>query len=138
MIIDATDMIAGRIATVAAKKALLGEDIIIVNCEKAVITGNRLSVLADYKRTKERGIPLKGPYFHRKSDKIMRRIVRGMLPYKQEKGRIVYEKVICYRGVPSELTGKKFETIKGAGIGKLPNTKYVYIGEISKFLGAKQ
>ena len=41
MIIDATNMIAGRIATHIAKKALLGEDIVILNSEKAVLTGNK-------------------------------------------------------------------------------------------------
>ena len=41
MIIDATELIVGRFATVAAKKALLGERIDIINCEKAIITSGQ-------------------------------------------------------------------------------------------------
>ncbi len=38
MIIDANNMILGRLASFAAKKALLGEKIDVINCEKAVIS----------------------------------------------------------------------------------------------------
>jgi len=45
MIIDATNLIIGRVASLAAKKVLLGEDIVILNCEKAMMTGNRKEIL---------------------------------------------------------------------------------------------
>jgi len=41
MIIDATNLILGRLGTYVAKKALLGNKIDIVNCENSVVTGNR-------------------------------------------------------------------------------------------------
>ena len=37
MIIDAKNLVLGRMATVVAKEALLGEKIDIINCEKAVV-----------------------------------------------------------------------------------------------------
>ena len=49
MIIDAKDLIAGRIATVEAKKALLGEEVSIVNAELAVITGRKKNIMEKYK-----------------------------------------------------------------------------------------
>ena len=41
MIIDGTNLILGRIATFAAKKALEGEQVVIVNCESIVVTGGK-------------------------------------------------------------------------------------------------
>ena len=40
MIINADNLVLGRMAAIAAKQALLGEDVRIVNCEKAIITGD--------------------------------------------------------------------------------------------------
>ena len=54
MIIDAKDMIVGRFATVAAKKALLGEKVDIINCESAIITGNKKNLIVAIKKEKER------------------------------------------------------------------------------------
>lgn len=137
MIIDATDLIVGRMATRVAKKAQLGEEIKIVNCEKAVITGKKGSVLARFKQKRDHGVPLKGPYYPRMPDRIVRRMIRGMLPYKQEKGAKAYKRVKCYIGIPVELEGQKIETIDEADVKKLKNLDYQTIGEISKKLGAK-
>ncbi len=41
MIINADNLIIGRIASFAAKKALLGEKVVIVNSEEAVMTGKK-------------------------------------------------------------------------------------------------
>ncbi|MFC1754009.1 50S ribosomal protein L13 [Thermoproteota archaeon] len=137
MIIDATDSIIGRIATVAAKKALLGEKVNIVNCEKAVVTGSKENVFARFKQKRNMGVPLKGPYRPRMPDRMVRRIVRGMLPYKKDKGRQAFNKVMCYIGVPENLKSQSLDKIKEADVSKMPSLKYVYIKDISKFLGAK-
>ena len=138
MIIDAKDLIVGRIATVAAKKALMGEEIIIVNCEQAVLTGNRKFLIAHYQNKAKRGAPLFGPYYPKRADLIVRRIIRGMLPYKQDRGRTAYKRVMCYLGIPHELSQQKLETIEEANVKKLITRKYLTIGEISKQVGAKQ
>ncbi len=137
MIIDATDLIIGRIATVAAKKALLGEEVKVVNCEKAIITGNKKRIIDDFKQKRERGIPLKGPYYPRQSHMILKRTIRGMLPYKRERGREALKKIKCFNGVPETLKNEKLETIQGASITKLPNTKYIALSAVSMRLGAK-
>ena len=62
MIIDATDLILGRLASFAAKKSLLGETIDIINCENAVVTGNKVLTFDEYKNKIKRG-PCKGPSF---------------------------------------------------------------------------
>jgi large subunit ribosomal protein L13 len=138
MIIDATNSIVGRIATVAAKQALLGEDIVIVNCEKAYITGGKKFITDDYLRKRKQGTWATGPFYHRQPDRLVRRIIRGMLPHKQEKGKSAFNRIMCYIGVPEEFKNQKFEVIENAQISKVPNLKYISIGEISKSLGAKR
>ena len=139
MIIDATDLIMGRLAAVVAKKAILGEKIDIVNCEKAVITGNKDNILAEYKKRYDLGRnPYKGPFFPRASDRLVRRSIRGMLPYKQEKGKKAYKAVMCYVGIPEQFKGQKLETIAAANVSKLKNYKYIAVGVLAKQLGSKR
>ena len=135
MNIDATNLIVGRLATVAAKKALLGEVVNIVNCEKAVVTGNKKSILLAFKRKRDMGIPSKGPFFPRSPERIVKRVIRGMLPYKREKGMKAFKRIKCYVGVPEDI--KNLETIKEANVSKMPNLKYLKLEEISKYLNQK-
>jgi large subunit ribosomal protein L13 len=137
MILDATDLIVGRFATVLAKRALMGEEIIVVNSEKAVISGSRTNVVGKYRNWTQRGAPLQGPYFPRRPDMIVRRMIRGMLPHKQPKGKDAYKRVMCYIGIPEAYKDKKFETVKEAQVSMLPNLRYVTIGHISKQIGGK-
>jgi large subunit ribosomal protein L13 len=137
MIIDATDLIVGRLASSVAKRALLGEKIDIVNCEKAVITGNRAYVLSEYKRRRDMGTWAKGPFFRRSADRLLRRTIRGMLPYKQEKGKTAFKRIMCWKGVPDPFANQKIESIKAAHVSKVPNLNYVSLGEIVKHLGGK-
>ena len=133
--INAENLILGRMITVIAKKALLGEKIAVVNCEKAVITGNRTQIFDKYKARRARGQFNQGPYIPRRPDMFVKRAVRGMLPYKQEKGRNAFERVRCYLGVPEEF--KDLQTIENANINKVPSLKYLYVKDICKELGAK-
>jgi len=137
-VIDATNLILGRMATEVAKRALLGETIDIVNVEKIVITGNRLSIFADYKHRRDRGSQTSGPFFPKNPDDIVRRAIRGMLPYKQAKGDLAFKRVRCFIGVPNEMEKAKLETIKQANISGLGTSKYVPIGEIGSYLGGKR
>ncbi|MFH1063962.1 MAG: 50S ribosomal protein L13 [Candidatus Woesearchaeota archaeon] len=136
MLIDATDHIVGRLASVVAKKALLGEKIDIINAENAVISGKRPVVFAKMKEKVSRGIPSKGPHFRRSPERLMKRFIRDMLPYKQPKGRAAFENIMCWVGVPEQFKDKKAERIKEAEASKLMINS-VSIKEISRFLGGK-
>ena len=137
MIIDATDLIVGRLGSLVAKKALLGEKIDIVNCEKAAVSGSRMNVLAKFKTKRERATIRKGPFMSRMPDRFVRRIIRGMLPYKKDKGVKAFDRIMCYIGVPKEFEGKKFETFDEANITKRQMIKYVKVADICRELGAK-
>src|SRR5690349_9682424 len=110
MIIDATDLILGRLAATVAKKALLGEKVDIVNAEKKVVTGKRAHIIQKYHQKIGRTTILRGPFVPRMPDRLVRRTIRGMLPYKKEKGDKTMDRIMCYIGVPAEFQGKTFET----------------------------
>jgi len=137
MIINAEDTILGRLATYAAKQALLGEKVFVINCEKAIITGSRKDILNDFAERIARGNPFKGPYFPRRSDMIVRRTVRGMLPRRKSKGRIAYKNVVCYLGMPESLKNEKIISLENANINRLRTLKYLYLKEISRVIGGR-
>jgi large subunit ribosomal protein L13 len=137
MIIDAKDMIVGRIATVAAKQALLGEKIDIVNCQDAYITGKKDFLYSEFKRRKDQGTYW-GPFFHRMPDRFVRRMIRGMLPHKQDRGKKAYERIMCYTAIPKELSGKEMTVIKEAHISKMKNLDYLKVRDICKKLGMRE
>jgi len=137
IIIDASGLIAGRLATYAAKQALLGNQIRIINSEKAIISGRRENTFDDYLTRRAMGTHAKGPFIHRGPERILRRVVRGMLPYKKPRGKEAFGRVLCYVGVPEEFKDKKPVLIKGANMSKLPKLKYVDLRSVSKRLGAK-
>ncbi len=137
MIIDANNLILGRLGTYVAKKSLLGEKIDIVNCENCVITGDRHRIFAHYDRFLRMGTPAKGPFIYRMPDRFVKRTIRGMIPYKKERGRAAFKSIKCYIGVPENLKNQKFETIKNANVEKVPNLKYVKVKDICMHIGAK-
>ncbi|MBI2134793.1 50S ribosomal protein L13 [Candidatus Woesearchaeota archaeon] len=137
MIIDANNTILGRLGTYAAKKALLGEEVHIVNCENSVITGDRQRIFKDYERGFSMGIHTKGPFFYRMPDRFVKRAIRGMLPHKKERGAAAFKKIRCHIGIPETLKDQKSEIIKDATIAKVPNLKYVTVKEICIHVGGK-
>ncbi len=132
--IDAEGAILGRIATHAAKRLLDGEDIIIVNSEKAIITGRRKEIKQRYTQKREVGTYRKGPFFPRMPDRLVKRTIRGMIPYQKPHGRAAYKRLKCYIGIPEAAEKQKLETIKDAE--KQP-VEFITVGELSKSLGAK-
>ncbi|MBI4440225.1 50S ribosomal protein L13 [Candidatus Woesearchaeota archaeon] len=138
MIIDANNLIVGRMATVAAKRALLGENVEVVNCENTYISGGQYAVIKEYKVKRSRGSIRKGPFFPRMPDRVVKRIIRGMLPRKTDRGRNALKRVKCYMGVPEGFDPKKFETIKEADVSKLPSLRYVQMKRVCKELGARK
>ena len=137
IVIDATDLIVGRLATFAAKQALLGEEIRIVNSEKAIISGNKVQVFEKYKSLREKGEPFHGPFFPTKCEAILKRMIRGMLPYKKGRGGEALKRVKCYNKVPLELKDTEKITIEGANVSKLSNPKFLTLKDVSQFMKFK-
>ncbi|MBN1166662.1 MAG: 50S ribosomal protein L13 [Methanospirillaceae archaeon] len=136
-IIDGEGLLLGRLASMVAKRALLGEDVAIINAEKVVISGSRARVLKIYKQKRERGSREGGPFFPRRPDHILKRTIRGMLPYKRPRGADALKRVKVYVGIPYEFQGQVTETIEGVHKNTLNNPNYVTLASVSSFLGAK-
>jgi large subunit ribosomal protein L13 len=134
VVIDAKGLILGRMASVVAKRLLQGETIIIVNAEKATISGKRLSRVKEAKRFLEVGHPKKGPFHPRRPDRIVRRTIRGMLPRKKPKGQQAYKRLKVFLSIPEELKGKETQTIPEAKAERL-RCPYITVGELAKEIG---
>lgn len=132
-IIDASGATLGRLSTKTAKRLLNGEEIAIVNSEKAIISGKKPAVKNIYKQKRKVGTYRKGPFFPRTPDRIVRRTIRGMIPYQTPHGRAAFKRLRCYIGIPKEFEGKKFEEIENA---KKQPVDYITIEELSRSLGA--
>ncbi|MBW3020615.1 50S ribosomal protein L13 [Candidatus Woesearchaeota archaeon] len=137
MNIDGKNLIMGRLAAIVAKKALLGEQINIFNCDEIVITGEKSRIFSDFKRVKEMGTHSTGPHQPKESFRIAKKKIRGMLPYKQSKGSEALARIKCFNKVPEEFKDAKLETIENINVDNTLISKYVTLKEISKFLGGK-
>ena len=133
-IIDGSGATLGRLSTNTAKRLLKGEDIAIINSEKVIISGKKSTILARYKQKREVGTYRKGPFFPRMPDQIVKRTIRGMIPYQTPHGRTAFKRLKCYISIPEEYEGKKIEKIKEAE--KQP-VDFVTIEELSRLLGAR-
>ncbi len=135
--INAENLILGRIASYAAKKALLGNNIKILNCEKVVITGNRKDILGKYIQRRQMGNPSNGPFLPRLPDRFVRRAIRGMLPYKRPRGNEAWQRIMCYIGVPGEFEEKKMITLPHADVSKTKSLRFLNVKEICSIMGGK-
>ncbi len=133
--IDATDLVLGRLSSIVAKKLLNGEEVVILNAEKAAIVGNRRRIYREYKEKRELGNSRKGPFFPRMPDRIVKRTVRGMLPKDNTRGRMALKRLRVYIGTPAEFKSVKTEDI-GAKVEGIEGTTYITVGDLSRYLGA--
>ncbi|MCL4389003.1 50S ribosomal protein L13 [Candidatus Marsarchaeota archaeon] len=137
MVYDAKGKILGRLASQVAKSLLMGNEVSVINSEHAIISGNRKDIIQRYKtrvNLKEKANPEHSPYWSRRPDLLVKRIIRGMLPYRMPRGKSAYRKLKVYIGVPAELSGKKPIEIES----KDPKGMYVNhmtIKELSSMLG---
>ena len=120
MIINGEGCVLGRLASVTSKNLLEGEEVVILNAEKIMLTGNRDWAYAKYKQRVDRASISNprdlGPKYPRRPDDIFRRTVRGMLPYRKSKGKTAYKGLKVFVGVPAEYVDVEFD--------KIPKTKY--------------
>lgn len=128
-IIDGKNAVLGRLASYAAKEALKGEEIVILNCDQIIITGNKKNIREKFEEKRRKvGSGQKGPKHSRDSEKIVKRAIRGMLSnHRKGRGKIAYRKIKCYIGVP-----KEFQEAKKIIGGREKKYKFVYVRDISK------
>ena len=133
IIFDAKDAVLGRMGTQASKELLKGNSVIIINSQDAVISGKKEQIIENIRRKRRmgKGGSLKGPKYIRQSDRLLKRMLRGMLPWDKPKGREAYKRLKCYTG-ENQLSENQLKQIK-----KLNHKKpfsYVTIKEIVEAL----
>ena len=130
-VVDARDCVLGRVASQVAERALDGERIAVVNAERAVITGREEDVIGTYESRREKGSD-RGPAYPKRPDRIFKRTIRGMLPYKRPRGRDAFENVRVYLGNPYD----EGEILEETSLDRLSTIKFVSLGDVSEALGA--
>jgi large subunit ribosomal protein L13 len=136
-LINAEGLILGRMASKVAKRLLNGEKVIIVNAEKAVLSGKKRSKVAEAKEFLEVGAPERGPFHYRRPDRIVHKTVRGMLPFAQPKGKNALKKLEVFMGVPNEFKSQKMITLEEAQAAKLRGPHFT-LAELAKEVGWNQ
>src|SRR5512136_755059 len=137
-VINAEGLIMGRLCSHVAKRLRNGEEIVVVNAEKALISGRREQLFEFYRHRRNRAssqTKAKGPFYPRTADMILKRSVRGMVEYRKPSGRAAYRRLKVYIGLPREFKESKLETLETAR--KTHLVKYVKLAEITKELGAR-
>ena len=137
ILVNADGLILGRMSSLVAKKLLNGEKVIVVNAEKALISGKKESKVTEAKEFLEVGAPLRGPFHYRRPDKILRKTVRGMLPFKQPKGKNALKKLKVFISVPEDLKDQQMVTLEEAQAAKLKGP-YFTLAELAKEIGWNQ
>ncbi len=134
MIINGENLILGRLGSFVAKKALEGEEVVVVNCEKVVVSGKPEDIFEDSKKKIHLGKPRWGPFIPRHPYLYVKRAFRGMLPWKTKRGKEAFSRIKCYNKIPKEFEGKAFVNVPNATV----NGDYVTVAEICKMIGAKK
>jgi len=107
-VIDGTNAVLGRLASYVAKQLLLGKIVAVANCNKVIITGNPVKTQADYTQKILRGgSNFKGPFFPKQPFRIVKRTIRGMIPYRKGRGQTAMDNIRCYDNAPAEFKDAK-------------------------------
>jgi large subunit ribosomal protein L13 len=136
-VVNGEGLILGRMCSNVAKRLLKGEQIVIVNAEKVIVSGKKKSKVAEAKQFLEVGAPDRGPFHSRRPDRIVRKTVRGMVPWKQPKGKVAYKRLKVFMGIPEELKDQKLETDKYAQSSKLKGPHFT-LGQLAVEIGWNQ
>jgi len=133
-LVNAEDQIVGRMCSKVAKLLLNGEEVIILNAEKAVFSGKKKNKIAEAKEFLDVGAPERGPFHYRRPDRYLRKTVRGMVPFKQPKGKNAYKRLKVFMGVPSEYKNQNMLSFDDAQVANLKGPHFT-LAELAKEIG---
>ena len=137
IVVDGTNLIAGRLASHVAKLLLKGNRVSIVNCEEIMISGTRSNIIKEYKDfLKIASIihPDHGPFHPRRPDTIITRMIRGMLPRKKPSGITAHKRLRAYIGSPKQLKSLKKIQFDKAKITR-STANYTTMAELGRTIG---
>ena len=124
IVVDGTNLIAGRVCSNVAKLLRKGNRVSIVNCEKIMISGKKASIIH----------PQHGQFHPRRPDTIIKRMIRGMLPKEKPSKKTDLARLRTYIGVPKEVKGLKKIQFENSKITRV-SSKYTTMAELSRYIG---
>ncbi|MFW9970839.1 MAG: 50S ribosomal protein L13 [Candidatus Odinarchaeota archaeon] len=144
---DAKDKILGRFCSLIAKRALLGEYIVIINAKDAIISGKKEEIHERYLAKLNISTatnPRKGPFHERRPDTFMRKVIKQMLPRKKIRGKEALKRVHVYISDIPERFKKKYQKLVLNEIVNANKTrlsyynKYITLENLCKRIGWKK
>ena len=138
IVVDATDHIAGRLASNVAKLLVKGNRVSVVNCEKIMMSGTRSNQIKEYREFLEINSIINykhGPVHYRRPDTVMAKMIRQMLPYdRKPSGKEAHQRLRTHIGSPKETKSIEKIRFEKAMIRKTPSN-YTALGELCRVIG---
>ncbi|MEB3757950.1 MAG: 50S ribosomal protein L13 [Desulfurococcales archaeon] len=140
IIVNGEGHILGRLSSIIAKKLLEGNEVVVVNVEKVIVSGEKRMVVDSYKKILGVKVHLSHkwrPKRPRSPIRLFKASVKGMLPKNNKKGREALSRLKVYIGVPDEFKNAEMVVFKDAYKDRLKTNKYVELSVIAKEMGWK-
>jgi len=138
VVVDATNHIAGRLASNVAKLLLQGQRVTVVNCEKIMMSGKRETQIREYREFLEINSIINykhGPVHYRRPDTLMAKMIRQMLPFdRKPSGKLAYAKLRTYIGAPNDTKPIEKIQFEKALITRAASN-YTPLAEICRVIG---
>jgi len=138
IVVDATNHIAGRLASNVAKLLMQGHRVSVVNCEKIMMSGTRSNQIKEYREFLEINSIINykhGPVHYRRPDTLMAKMIRQMLPYdRKPSGKEAHQRLRTYIGSPKEIKTLEKIQFEKALIRKAASN-YTVLGELCRVIG---
>lgn len=134
--IDATGLVLGRLSSWIAQRIMMGEDVIVVNAQDMIVSGKRKYLIKSHLQKRGRAThtnPKRGPFYPRMPDRILRRTVRGMLPWKTSSGKSAFRRLSAFIEIPDNLSEKEFQSVPEAK--RTLSNSYMTVGELARSIG---
>ena len=140
-VLDASNLIMGRMCSQIAKFILLGEHVVIINAKDAVISGRRNEILEKYvhlRHIRNLSNPRRGPFHFSRPDTFLRQKFKAMLP-KNARGAEALKRLHVYiTGIPAVKAEKYGDpepiVVRKASAERL-RVKYITIEDVCNNMG---
>ncbi|MDD5023142.1 MAG: 50S ribosomal protein L13 [Candidatus ainarchaeum sp.] len=135
IIVDGNGMVFGRVASKISKELMTGKEVVLVNAEKILISGSPHAIIERYKTKrdlKNKANPDKSPRWPKVPERFVKRLIRGMLPWKKPRGKLVFSNLTVYSGIPKDIKESPviFEECRPKNI-----SKYISISKLCRMFG---
>ena len=138
IVVDATNHIAGRLASNVAKLLLRGHRVTVVNCEKIMMSGKRETQIREYREFLEINSIINykhGPVHYRRPDTMMAKMIRQMLPFdRKPSGKLAFARLRTYIGAPNNTKPIEKIQFEKALITRAASN-YTPLAEICRVIG---